>query len=155
MIGWAAVTGNVSAMPILLFAIAFLWTPPHFWSLALYACKDYERAGVPMLPVTAGARVTRWNILVYTLILAPVAVLPWVLGYAGTVYGVAAVVLNAGFIFSAVRVLLDKQDAAGVSLTNDAPARAGFPLLTGVFGDPIPRRGGRPFRFLTTGFRRL
>ena len=126
VIGWAAVTGNVTAMPILLFAIAFLWTPPHFWSLALYACKDYERAGVPMLPVTAGARVTRWNILVYTLILAPIAILPWLLGYAGVVYGVTAMVLNAGFIVSAIRVLLDKQDAAGVSLTNDAPARAAF-----------------------------
>jgi protoheme IX farnesyltransferase len=126
VIGWAAVTGNVTAMPILLFAIAFLWTPPHFWSLALYACKDYERAGVPMLPVTAGARVTRWNILVYTLILGAVAMLPWALGYAGMVYGITAIVLNAGFILSAVRVLLDKQDAAGVSLTNDAPARAAF-----------------------------
>jgi protoheme IX farnesyltransferase len=126
VIGWAAVTGNVSAMPILLFAIAFLWTPPHFWSLALYACKDYARAGVPMLPVTAGARVTRWNILVYTLVLGAVAMLPWVLGYAGMVYGITAIVLNAGFILSAVRVLLDKQDAAGVSLTNDAPARAAF-----------------------------
>ena len=126
VIGWAAVTGDVTVMPILLFAIAFLWTPPHFWALALYACKDYERAGVPMLPVTHGARFTRWNILVYTLILGPVALLPWVLGYAGMVYGITAIVLNAGFILSAVRVLLDKQDAAGVSLTNDAPARAAF-----------------------------
>ena len=126
VIGWAAVTGNVSAMPILLFAIVFLWTPPHFWSLALYACKDYARAGVPMLPVTAGARVTRWNILVYTLILAPVAVLPWVLGYAGMVYGITAIVLSAGFILSAMRVLLDKQDATGVSLNDDVPARAAF-----------------------------
>jgi protoheme IX farnesyltransferase len=126
VIGWAAVTGDVTAMPVLLFAIAFLWTPPHFWALALYACKDYERAGVPMLPVTAGARVTRWNILVYTLILAPFAVLPWVLGYAGAVYGAVSIALGAGFVLSAVRVMLDKQDAAGVSLTNDAPARQTF-----------------------------
>jgi protoheme IX farnesyltransferase len=126
VIGWAAVTGDVTMMPILLFTIAFLWTPPHFWALALYACKDYERAGVPMLPVTAGARVTRWNILAYTLVLAPFAVLPWPMGYAGPVYGATAVVLGAGFILSAVRVMLDKQDSAGVSLTNDAPARQTF-----------------------------
>ena len=126
VIGWAAVTGSVSAMPILLFAVVFLWTPPHFWSLALYACKDYQRAGVPMLPVTAGARVTRWNVLAYTLVLAPVALAPWLLGYAGWVYGATAAALSAGFIVCAIRVLRDKQDAAGVSLTNDAPARAAF-----------------------------
>jgi protoheme IX farnesyltransferase len=126
VIGWAAVTGDVTVMPVLLFTIAFLWTPPHFWALALYACKDYERAGVPMLPVTAGARVTRWNILAYTLVLAPFAVLPWPLGYAGPVYGATAIVLGAGFILSAVRVMMDKQDPAGVSLTNDVPARQTF-----------------------------
>ena len=126
VIGWAAVTGDVTVMPVLLFTIAFLWTPPHFWALALYACKDYERAGVPMLPVTAGARVTRWHILAYTLVLAPFAVLPWPLGYAGPVYGATAIVLGAGFILSAVRVMLDKQDADGVSLTKDAPARQTF-----------------------------
>jgi protoheme IX farnesyltransferase len=126
IIGWAAVTGDVSAMPVLLFAIVFLWTPPHFWSLALYACKDYGRAGVPMLPVVAGARHTRMQILLYTLVLTPVSVLPWLLGYAGAVYGVTAAVLGAGFIFSALRVWLDRQDQTGVSLTNDAPARAAF-----------------------------
>ena len=126
LIGWAAVTGSVSVMPILLFALVFLWTPPHFWSLALYACKDYQRAGIPMLPVTAGARVTRWNVLAYTLILTPVALAPWLLGYAGWVYGATAAVLSAGFIVCAIRVVRDKQDATGVSLTNDAPARAAF-----------------------------
>ena len=126
IIGWAAVTGDVSAMPLLLFGIIFLWTPPHFWSLALYACKDYGRAGVPMLPVVAGARHTRVQILLYTLVLAPVSVLPWVLGYAGPVYGLTAVALGLGFVLSAVLVLRDRQDAAGVSLTNDAPARAAF-----------------------------
>jgi protoheme IX farnesyltransferase len=126
VIGWAAVTGDVTVMPVLLFTIAFLWTPPHFWALSLYACKDYERAGVPMLPVTAGARVTRWHILAYTLVLAPFAVLPWPLGYAGPVYGATAIVLGAGFILSAIRVMTDKQDADGVSLTKDAPARQTF-----------------------------
>ena len=126
IIGWAAVTGHVSAMPWLLFGIVFLWTPPHFWSLALYACKDYGRAGVPMLPVVAGARATRRQILLYTLILAPFSVLPWALGYAGPVYGLTAIALGLGFVFSAALVWRDKQDAAGASLTGDAPARAAF-----------------------------
>ena len=126
IIGWAAVTGDVSAMPLLLFAIVFLWTPPHFWALALYACKDYGRAGVPMLPVVAGGKNTRRQILLYTLVLTPVSVLPWLLGYAGPVYGLTALALGAGFILSAVLVWLDKQDATGVSLTADAPARAMF-----------------------------
>ena len=126
IIGWAAVTGDVSAMPLLLFAIVFLWTPPHFWALALYACKDYGRAGVPMLPVVAGGKNTRRQILLYTLVLTPVSVLPWLLGYAGPVYGLTALALGAGFILSAVLVWLDKQDATGISLTGDAPARAMF-----------------------------
>ncbi len=126
IIGWVAVTGHVSAMPLLLFAIVFLWTPPHFWSLALYACKDYARAGVPMLPVIAGAKHTRLQILLYTLVLAPFSMLPWALGLAGAVYGLTAGVLGLGFLVSAVLVWRDKQDAAGISLTNDAPARAAF-----------------------------
>ena len=126
LIGWAAVTGDVTVMPILLFLIVFLWTPPHFWSLALYACGDYGRAGVPMLPVVAGPRATRRQILLYTIILAPFAVLPWPLGYAGPVYGLTAIALGAGFIWSAIRVWRDEQDSQGVSLTKDAPARAAF-----------------------------
>ncbi len=126
IIGWVAVTGDVGAMPALLFAIVFLWTPPHFWSLALYACKDYGRAGVPMLPVVAGARHTRLQILLYTLVLTPVSLLPWLLGYAGAVYGLTAAVLGIGFILSAALVWRDRQDADGLSLTKDAPARAAF-----------------------------
>ena len=126
IIGWAAVTGDVTAMPWLLFGIIFLWTPPHFWALALYACKDYGRAGVPMLPVVAGARHTRLQILLYTLVLAPFSVLPWALGYAGAVYGLTAAALGLGFVLSAALVWRDKQDAEGVSLTGDAPARAAF-----------------------------
>ena len=113
-------------MPLLLFAIVFLWTPPHFWSLALYACTDYGRAGVPMLPVVAGAKSTRRHIMAYTIVLAPFAVLPWLLGYAGPIYGLTAVALGLGFVLSAVMVWRDKQDETGVSLTNDAPARAAF-----------------------------
>ncbi len=126
IIGWAAVTGDVTAMPLLLFGVIFLWTPPHFWALALYACKDYTAAGVPMLPVVAGAKNTRLQILLYTLVLTPVSVLPWLLGYTGPIYGLTALVMGAGFIVSAIWVWLDKQDAAGVSLTNDTPARAAF-----------------------------
>ncbi len=126
IIGWVAVSGDVSAMPLLLFAIVFLWTPPHFWSLALYACKDYGRAGVPMLPVVAGARHTRLQILLYTLVLVPVSLLPWMLGYAGAVYGLTAAALGLGFVLSAILVWRDRQDEAGVSLTKDAPARAAF-----------------------------
>ena len=126
IIGWAAVTGQVGVLPLLLFAIVFAWTPPHFWSLSLYAHSDYERAGVPMLPVVAGARVTRRHVWWYTVVLAPLAVSPWLLGYAGPVYGLTAVVLGAAFLVCAWRVLHDRQDAAGVSLTRDAPARQCF-----------------------------
>ena len=126
LIGWAAVTGTVDVLPLLLFAIVFFWTPPHFWSLSLYACQDYGRAGVPMLPVVAGARETRRQIFGYTLGLSGIAVAPWVLGYTGPIYGISAGVLSLGFIACAWRVLRDKQDAAGVSQSNDRPARFAF-----------------------------
>ncbi|HET8996114.1 MAG TPA: heme o synthase [Acetobacteraceae bacterium] len=126
VIGWAAVTGSVDVLPLLLFAIVFFWTPPHFWSLSLWAHGDYQRAGVPMLPVVAGARATRRQIMLYTLLLAPLAVLPWGLGLTGPVYGLSATVLGLAFVAGAWRVLFDKQDEAGRSLTRDAPARALF-----------------------------
>ena len=126
LIGWAAVTGGSAMLPILMFAIIFLWTPPHFWSLSLYAHDDYRRAGVPMLPVVRGARHTRWNILVYTIVLVAVSLLPWLLGEAGPIYGGTAAALGAWFLYDAVKVLRDDQDATGRSLTKDAPARATF-----------------------------
>ncbi len=126
VIGWAAVTGHVGALPLLMFAAVFLWTPPHFWSLALFACKDYARAGVPMLPVVAGARATRRQIFIYSVLLAIVSVLPWGLGLAGALYGAAAVLLGLGFVVQAWRVLRDRQDEAGVSLSGDKPAKAAF-----------------------------
>jgi protoheme IX farnesyltransferase len=126
VIGWAAVTGSVDLVPLILFAIIFFWTPPHFWSLALYAHGDYARAGVPMLPVVAGARETRWQVFIYTLILLPVTLLPWAVGFAGLFYGMAALGLGLGFVWFAWRVLQDAQDADGRSLSNDAPARAAF-----------------------------
>jgi protoheme IX farnesyltransferase len=126
VIGWAAATGSVSLLPVLLFLIAFFWTPPHFWSLSLYASADYERAGVPMLPVVRGARHTRWNVFVYTLILVPFTLAPWALGLMGWIYGVTALALGAAFIWYAWRVLTDQQDPTGKSLTKDAPAKAAF-----------------------------
>jgi protoheme IX farnesyltransferase len=104
VIGWAAATGSLAIEPLVLFLIVFLWTPPHFWALSLYRADDYARAGVPMLPVVAGAAETRRQILYYTVVLAPVAVAPWLLGYAGALYGVAAVLAGAALIGLAVRV---------------------------------------------------
>ncbi len=90
VIGWAAVTGSVGLVPILLFAIVFFWTPPHFWSLALWANEDYRRAGIPMLPVTAGARETRRQIVIYTLLLVSISLAPWLVGFSGPFYATVA-----------------------------------------------------------------
>ncbi|HSR55285.1 MAG TPA: heme o synthase [Alphaproteobacteria bacterium] len=116
MIGWAAVTGDVTLMPVVLFAIIFLWTPPHFWALSLYKAGEYAAVNVPMLPVVAGREATRRQIVVYSLILAPLAVLPWVLGYSGIIYGAASVVLGAVFVCGAVRVWRDKSDKSAKGL---------------------------------------
>ena len=126
LVGWAAVTGSVDVMPLVMFAIIFIWTPPHFWSLALFANDDYRRAGVPMLPVVAGGKETRRQIV-------------HLHAAAGAIDAgaVAAGVLRSclrdrrrgsgrGFLVSVWRVATDRQDATGVSLTNDAPARAAF-----------------------------
>ncbi|MEE9546941.1 MAG: heme o synthase [Hyphomicrobium sp.] len=103
-IGWAAVTGSVSVESVLMFLMIFVWTPPHFWALALYRCRDYERAGVPMLPVVAGAEVTRRQIWLYSLILVPLAITPVLIGLAGIVYGVVSAVLGAVFLYLAWKV---------------------------------------------------
>ncbi|MBL4802508.1 MAG: protoheme IX farnesyltransferase [Emcibacter sp.] len=97
MIAWAAVTGDVSLESIVMFGIIFMWTPPHFWSLSLFACKDYKAAGIPMLPVVSGEGETRKQILIYTLLLVPVSILPWTMGFAGPVYGITAVIFGIGF----------------------------------------------------------
>ena len=104
LIGWAAATGDVSTLPLLLFAIIFLWTPPHFWALSLFVRSDYAAAGVPMLPVVAGLEATRRQILLYTLPMAAAAVAPWALGLASWLYGLAAVALSAAFIILALFV---------------------------------------------------
>jgi protoheme IX farnesyltransferase len=109
MIGWAASTGgNITMEPVLLFLIIFFWTPPHFWALSLYRTEDYARAGIPMLPVVAGDQATRRQILIYTLILAPLGVTPWLLGYAGPTYGVAALLVGGVMIAMALRVRAER-----------------------------------------------
>ncbi|MCL6250664.1 heme o synthase [Altererythrobacter sp. KTW20L] len=98
LIGWVAVTGDITAMPLLLFAIIFVWTPPHFWALALFVQTDYARVGIPMMPVVAGEKSTRRQILAYSVLLLAVSLLPWAIGGTGAIYGVSALVLSALFL---------------------------------------------------------
>ncbi|WP_428547791.1 heme o synthase [Profundibacter sp.] len=112
MIGWAVATGGISIESVLMFSIIFMWTPPHFWSLALFMNDDYTKAGIPMLPVTHGRRVTRAHILVYTLLLAPVAVSAGFTSIGGPVYLTASVLLNAWFIAGAVKIWRRSEEAA-------------------------------------------
>jgi protoheme IX farnesyltransferase len=112
LIGWAAVTGDVAAMPLVLFAIIFFWTPPHFWALALFRSGDYGRAGIPMLPVVAGRRATKAQMLAYTILLLPLTVSPYFLGATGMIYAAGAALLGTLFIVSAVLVWREP-DAAG------------------------------------------
>ncbi|MBA3675927.1 MAG: protoheme IX farnesyltransferase [Sphingosinicella sp.] len=108
VIGWVAATGDVSLLPLLLFALIFLWTPPHFWALSLFVRSDYAAAGVPMLPVISGPRVTRQQIALYTLPMSAAAVAPWPLGLAGALYGISAAALSLAFILLALRVLSNR-----------------------------------------------
>ncbi|TPK95856.1 MULTISPECIES: heme o synthase [unclassified Mesorhizobium] len=126
VIGWAAVTGSVSLESVILFLIIFLWTPPHFWALALFKSDDYARAGIPMMPNVAGQASTRRQIFAYALILAPVGVLPWALGYTTAGYGVVSAVLGAGFVWYAWKVLAMADDDRAMK-----PAKAlfGYSLL--------------------------
>lgn len=126
LIGWVSVTGQLHLFPIILFLIIFFWTPPHFWSLSLYACKDYGRAGIPMLPVVKGAKHTRWQIFFYTLLLAFITLLPVYFHYTYNIYMITAIMLNIGFIGMAVYVLMEKQTETGISLEGDKAARWSF-----------------------------
>ncbi|PDQ18219.1 protoheme IX farnesyltransferase [Mesorhizobium sanjuanii] len=126
VIGWAAVTGTVSLESLILFLIIFLWTPPHFWALALFKSEDYARAGIPMMPNVAGQASTRRQIFAYALILAPVGVLPWVLGFTTPAYGVVAALLGAGFVWYAWKVL---RMAADDKVMKPAKALFGYSLL--------------------------
>jgi protoheme IX farnesyltransferase len=110
VLGWAAVTGEISSDALLLFLIIFAWTPPHFWVLALYRKHEYARAGVPMLPVTHGERFTRLYVVLYTLLLAAICLLPFASGMSGAIYLVSALVLNGFFVAYAVRLYVNYSD---------------------------------------------
>ncbi len=104
MIGWIAATGDITLMPVLLFAIIFFWTPPHFWALALFVETDYAAAGIPMMPVVAGHRSTRRQILIYAVLLLPIALAPFLLGLTHWLYGLSALLLGAAFLILSLRV---------------------------------------------------
>ena len=108
LIGWVAATGHVSTLPLLLFAIIFLWTPPHFWALSLFVRSDYAAAGIPMLPVVAGIQNTRRQIFLYSVPMAASAVAPWLLGLAGPIYGASAAILSFVFLVLGMRVLRNR-----------------------------------------------
>tara|TARA_R100000005_G_scaffold96585_1_gene84834 strand:+ start:24046 stop:24966 length:921 start_codon:yes stop_codon:yes gene_type:complete len=116
MIGWAAVTGDVSVESLVLFAIIFMWTPPHFWALSLWRDIDYAKAGVPMLPVVAGRDVTRRYVVLYSVLLFPIAVMPYFLGYAGVVYGAGSAILSGLFLVLALKVWQGKDEKSAKQL---------------------------------------
>ncbi len=128
VIGWIAATGDITLMPVLLFAIIFFWTPPHFWALALFVETDYAAAGVPMLPVVAGHQHTRRQILIYAVLLLPLSLAPFWLGLAGWLYGLAALLLSAVFLLLALRVAVFRGAAGDMDM---APEKRlfGFSVL--------------------------
>ena len=111
VLGWAAVTGTIDPHALLLFLIIFVWTPPHFWALAIYRRNEYAKADIPMLPITHGVDYTRMQILLYTVVLTVVTILPYLTYMCGPVYLVAAIVLDAGFLYYAIRMMVDHSDA--------------------------------------------
>jgi protoheme IX farnesyltransferase len=117
VVAWAAVTGTVDVEPLLLFAIIFFWTPPHFWALALFRSDDYARAGVPMLPNVAGPDATRLQILLYTIVLIAVAAAPWALGYFDAVYGIVSLILGAGMLVLAINVYMRRERSQSLRAT--------------------------------------
>ena len=104
MIGWIAVTGDITLMPVLLFAIIFFWTPPHFWALALFVQSDYAKVGIPMMPVVKGEKSTRRQIIAYCVLLVPIAAAPWLISGTGAIYGVTAIALSLIFLLLSVPV---------------------------------------------------
>ena len=110
VLGWAAMTGDVTAEPLTLFLIIFAWTPPHFWALALYRREEYAKAGVPMLPVTHGEKFTRLNVLLYTIVLVACSVLPFAVKLSGLIYLASALALGAGFMFYALKIYREYSD---------------------------------------------
>lgn len=109
LIGWVAATGHITLMPVLLFAIIFMWTPPHFWALALFVQTDYAKVGIPMMPVVAGEESTRKQILVYAMLLLPLSILPFWIGGTGAIYGASALLLSGLFLILSMRVGLRRR----------------------------------------------
>jgi protoheme IX farnesyltransferase len=140
IVGWAAVTGDTSLLPWLLFAIIFLWTPPHFWALALFMEADYSKAGVPMLPVTHGLAYTRTQILLYTLLLVPVTIAPAVLGLTGWAYGGTAVVMGIIFIALALKVRRNTAETAAQMLPEKQLFKFSLYYLACLFGALVADR---------------
>ncbi len=126
IVAYAAATGDISLSSIVLFSIIFIWTPPHFWALALVKSADYAKAGIPMMPNVKGAAHTRLEILLYSLVLAPVGVLPWFLGFASMVYGGLAIALGAALLFLAARVYIVR---TGDAADRCAKSLFGFSIL--------------------------
>jgi len=118
VLGWAAVTGEVHAYALILFLIIFVWTPPHFWALAIYRRHDYEAADVPMLPVTHGVQFTRWQILFYSIILVLVTLLPWLTDMSGLVYLAGSTVLNIGFMGYALAMMRARSEQLAMQMFN-------------------------------------
>jgi protoheme IX farnesyltransferase len=117
VVAWAAVTGTVDVEPLLLLAIILIWTPPHFWALALFRSDDYARAGIPMLPNVAGPDATRLQILLYTIVLIAVAAAPWALGYFDAIYGVVSLILGAGMLVLAINVYMRRERSQSLRAT--------------------------------------
>lgn len=126
VIGWAAATGSISLEPIVMFLIIFVWTPPHFWALAMLRTEEYARAGIPMLPVVAGERETRRQILLYSILMAPVGALPYLLGYTSALYGAVSVVSGVMFVMAAFRL---RNAAEGEATRRAARKMFGFSIL--------------------------
>ena len=134
LIGWVAATGHIDLLPILLFLLIFLWTPPHFWALSLFVRTDYAAAGVPMLPVVAGVRTTRLQVMLYTLPMAAAAVAPWPLGLTGAIYGIAASLLTAWFVVLAVRVGMSRETDQALMKPERALFKFSILYLFALFG---------------------
>jgi protoheme IX farnesyltransferase len=134
LIGWAAATGRIDLLPVLLFALVFLWTPPHFWALSLFVRSDYAAAGVPMLPVVAGAAATRRQVFLYSLPMAVAAIAPWPLGLSHALYGVASTLLSAWFVWLAVRVAKSTESDQAVMKAERALFKFSILYLFAIFG---------------------
>ncbi len=141
MIGWAAVTGSVGIESLLLFALIFFWTPPHFWALALYRSGDYEKAGIPMMPVVAGKTETKKQMILYTALLVPLGIAPVWFGFVGWVYGAAAVLLGLIFLAVSVAVWFDRTDRSAKRMFGYSIFYL-FALFAVMVADATPGIGG-------------